>query len=153
MCAVYLNTLINSNLGLGLQNKCSLKKDATAVTPTVGVNNFNIYDSQISNINKAQISFKGYHGDIQPAKKLFYIVSGKNAVYEDAKKRVPGVGDIVKTPSCDRCKVITADYLREMIKTENDGVVEQWQASEVVRVKAGKHKEEKVSEEELKLED
>ena len=85
--------------------------------------------------------------------KLMCCIAYENAVYEDAKKRVPGVGDIVKTPSCDRCKVITADYLREMIKTENDGVVEQWQASEVVRVKAGKHKEEKVSEEELKLED
>ncbi len=85
--------------------------------------------------------------------KLMCCIAYENAVYEDAKKRVPGVGDIVKTPSCDRCKVITADYLREMIKTENDGVVEQWQASEVVKVKAGKHKEEKVSEEELKLED
>lgn len=30
------------------------------------------------------INFKGYYGDIQPVKKLFYIVSGKNAVYEDA---------------------------------------------------------------------
>lgn len=29
------------------------------------------------------IVFKGYYGDIQPVKKLFYIVSGKNAVYED----------------------------------------------------------------------
>ena len=29
-------------------------------------------------------TFKGYYGDIQPVKKLFYIVSGKNAVYEDA---------------------------------------------------------------------
>lgn len=37
----------------------------------------------IASINKAGISFKGYYGDLQPAKKLFYIVSGKNAVYED----------------------------------------------------------------------
>ena len=26
---------------------------------------------------------RGYYGDIQPAKKLFYIVSGKNSIYED----------------------------------------------------------------------
>lgn len=29
------------------------------------------------------ISFKGYHGDIQPAKKLFYHLTGRNSVYED----------------------------------------------------------------------
>lgn len=42
--------------------------------------------TSISNAFKYQnsISFKGYYGDIQPAKKLFYIVSGKNAIYEDA---------------------------------------------------------------------
>ena len=34
--------------------------------------------------SSSEINFKGYYGDIQPAKKLFYIVSGKNAVYEDA---------------------------------------------------------------------
>ena len=62
---------------------------------------------------------------------------------EDAKKRVPGVGDIVKTPTCDRCKVITADYLREIIKTENDGTIEQWNANEVIKIKSSKNKEEK----------
>ena len=41
------------------------------------------YDIAVSNINRGVVSFKGYHGDIQPAKKLFYIVSGKNAVFED----------------------------------------------------------------------
>ena len=37
----------------------------------------------LANINKNSINFKGYYGDIQPAKKLFYIVSGKNHIYED----------------------------------------------------------------------
>lgn len=85
--------------------------------------------------------------------KLMCCISYENAVYEEAKKRVPGVGDIVKTPSCDKCKVITADYLREIVKTEKDGVIEQWDAKDVVRLKATKHKEEKISEEDLKLED
>ena len=40
--------------------------------------------AQFAPINKNSLTFKGYYGDIQPAKKLFYIVSGKNAVYEDA---------------------------------------------------------------------
>ncbi len=49
--------------------------------------------SQKANKSKTDIStpksyttlpnFKGYYGDIQPVKKLFYIMSGKNAVYED----------------------------------------------------------------------
>ena len=40
------------------------------------------------------LNFKGYYGDKQPIKKLFYIVSGKNSVYEDAwtKSRLYQVG-------------------------------------------------------------
>ncbi len=36
-----------------------------------------------SNYNKAFINFKGYYGDQQPAKKLFWILKGNNDVYED----------------------------------------------------------------------
>lgn len=85
--------------------------------------------------------------------KLMCCISYENKVYEDAKKRVPSVGDIVKTPTCDRCKVINADYLKEIIKTENDGAIEQWNASEVIKIKSNKSKEEKFTAEELKLED
>ncbi len=85
--------------------------------------------------------------------KLMCCIAYENKVYEDAKKRVPGVGDIVKTPTCDRCKVITADYLREIIKTENDGTIEQWNANEVIKIKSSKNKEEKLTADELKLED
>ncbi len=42
-----------------------------------------INQSSSSVVQNNKFSFKGYYGDIQPAKKLFYIVSGKNAVYED----------------------------------------------------------------------
>ena len=34
-------------------------------------------------INKANISFKGYQGDSQPTKKLFWILTGRNEVYQD----------------------------------------------------------------------
>lgn len=33
--------------------------------------------------NKAIVNFKGYYGDQQPAKKLFWILKGNNDVYED----------------------------------------------------------------------
>ena len=85
--------------------------------------------------------------------KLMCCIAYENKVYEDAKKRVPGVGDIVKSPTCDRCKVVNADYLREIIKTDNDGTIEQWNANEVVKIKSSKNKEEKLTAEELKLED
>ena len=84
MCAVYLNATINNNFGTNLQRKKDVKK-ANSVVNTFSVENkFNLYDTQLANINKSRVSFKGYHGDQQPVKKLFYIVSGKNAVYEDA---------------------------------------------------------------------
>lgn len=46
-------------------------------------NNFIAYDNAISNINRAKISFGGYYGDWQPAKKLFYNLTGRNDIYED----------------------------------------------------------------------
>ena len=35
-------------------------------------------------MNTNSLSFKGYYGDPQPLKKLFYNVTGRNSVYEDA---------------------------------------------------------------------
>ena len=47
-------------------------------------NNFELYDKAIAQINKSTLSFKGYYGDIQPLKKLFYLsTGGRNSVYED----------------------------------------------------------------------
>ena len=51
--------------------------------PQNRVNNFASYDNAIANINRAKISFKGYYGDQQPAKKLFYALTGRNDIYED----------------------------------------------------------------------
>ena len=85
--------------------------------------------------------------------KLMCCIGYENKVYEEIKKRVPSVGDIVRTPTCNKCKVISADFLREIIKTENDGAIEEWKAEEVIKIKSGKQKEEKITAEELKLED
>lgn len=46
-------------------------------------NDFVTYDAAISNINRAKIAFGGYYGDWQPAKKLFYNLTGRNDIYED----------------------------------------------------------------------
>lgn len=60
------------------------KNQASVSTPVENTNNkFRAYDAQKAKSNKLNVNFKGYYGDIQPVKKLFYIVSGKNAVYED----------------------------------------------------------------------
>lgn len=37
----------------------------------------------LSNLNKNKISFKGYGGDPNPAKKLFWLLTNRDAVYED----------------------------------------------------------------------
>lgn len=73
--------------------------------------------------------------------KLMCCISYESAVYEELRKRVPSVGEFVKTPTCDKCKVISADYLRELIKTENDGVIEEWEAKNVKRLKSNKDKQ------------
>ena len=46
-------------------------------------NNFSMFDTGLSNINKTLINFKGYYGDHQPAKKLFWNITGRNDIYED----------------------------------------------------------------------
>ena len=37
----------------------------------------------VSNYNRANINFKGYYGDQQPAKKLFWILTGRNNICRD----------------------------------------------------------------------
>ncbi len=45
--------------------------------------NIEMYQCLMPKISRQNLSFRGYYGDLQPAKKLFYIVSGKSTVYED----------------------------------------------------------------------
>ena len=77
--------MINPVQGIGVNHifiSSPIKKEKQTVE-LPKENKFGIYDSQLAKINKAQLSFKGYYGDQQPLKKLFYHVSGKSAVYED----------------------------------------------------------------------
>lgn len=41
------------------------------------------YASQIGIQNRALLNFKGYYGDWQPARKLFWHLTGRNDIYED----------------------------------------------------------------------
>lgn len=71
--------------------------------------------------------------------KLMCCISFESELYADARKRLPGVGDIVATPTCPGCKVISVDYLREIIKTEKpEEGFEQWPANQIQKIKSAK---------------
>ena len=43
--------------------------------------------------NRVNINFKGYYGDKQPAKKLFWIATGRNNIYRDDETEKNGIFD------------------------------------------------------------
>lgn len=62
-----------------INKACKKNKDCSSNNPVydaVGLENIALY-------NRANISFKGYYGDQQPAKKLFWILTGRNEIYKD----------------------------------------------------------------------
>ena len=73
---------INQNNQIGLNcysvslNKKEKNKQDQRSYSESGMKNLAVY-------NKANISFKGYYGDQQPAKKLFWILTGRNEIYKD----------------------------------------------------------------------
>lgn len=71
---------LNSQIGLNNystnNNKPCQKQDNQRSYSASGLNNIAVY-------NKANINFKGYYGDQQPAKKLFWILTGRNEIYKD----------------------------------------------------------------------
>lgn len=75
--------------------------------------------------------------------KLMCCIAYEEEAYSEIKKRIPGLGDIVKTPNCANCKVTAVNILKEEITTTNDeGVVEVWEAKKVECLKKAKQKEE-----------
>lgn len=84
MISKVVNTGINRFLYA--QNPISVSRkqsQQTSQKQKTETSNFMHYDNALSNINKANISFGGYYGDWQPAKKLFYALTGRNDIYED----------------------------------------------------------------------
>ena len=60
----------------------SLKTQKNTNT-SMPLNKFLMFDTNRAMLNRSLISFKGYYGDSQPLKKLFWISTGRNDVYED----------------------------------------------------------------------
>lgn len=50
--------------------------------------------------------------------KLMCCIAYESEIYKELKKEIPGVGTIVSTPSCNSCKIISVDYLKKIVKTE-----------------------------------
>ena len=57
----------------------------------------------------------------------------------------------MKTPNCASCKVTAVNYLKEEVQTDNEGLVEKWEAKKVQVLKSAKKEHNKVSKEELEL--
>lgn len=70
--------------------------------------------------------------------KLMCCIGYENEVYEDLRKRVPLVGDLVKTPTCSCCKVVSVDLLKEIVRTKSDDSenIEVWEAKDLVKIKS-----------------
>lgn len=72
---------INRNNPVGIQHSSKINKKEEC-----SQNNRSYNESGLDNIaayNKAAISFRGYYGDQQPAKKLFWILTGRNNICKD----------------------------------------------------------------------
>ncbi len=83
--------------------------------------------------------------------KLMCCIAYENEAYDEKRKKLPCVGDIVKTPNCPSCKVTAVNYLKEEVQTDNEGLVEKWEAKKVQVLKSAKKEHNKASKEELEL--
>lgn len=52
--------------------------------------------------------------------KLMCCIAYEHELYQELKKEMPNVGQMVKTPSCDCCKVVSVDYIKKLIKTSEN---------------------------------
>jgi len=52
--------------------------------------------------------------------KLMCCIAYENELYQELHELIPSVGTFVKTPTCDYCKVITVDYIKQIIRVQED---------------------------------
>lgn len=50
--------------------------------------------------------------------KLMCCIAYENGLYQELKELVPSVGSYVKTPTCEYCKVIGVDYIKQIVRTQ-----------------------------------
>lgn len=65
--------------------------------------------------------------------KLMCCIGYEHEMYLELKKEVPNVGQLVKTPNCKCCKVVSVDYIKKIVSVlENpDGAPVKYEAKEV----------------------
>lgn len=78
--------------------------------------------------------------------KLMCCIAYESGLYKELSEEVPGVGEWVKTPNCNRCKVISTDYLRKIIKTDEnvDGIPVIYHTNEIQRLEKKIKKDDEV---------
>lgn len=84
--------------------------------------------------------------------KLMCCISYENCAYLDAKKDMPAVGDIVKTPNGDELKVTSINVLSKKVSLDNNGAVEVFDVDKLKIIKHSKQVKEEISKEEIELE-
>ena len=72
--------------------------------------------------------------------KLMCCIAYEQSIYAELKEKLPSVGDLVKTPNCESCKVTAVNYLMETVTTVNDEATEVWEAAKVECIKKAKQK-------------
>lgn len=83
--------------------------------------------------------------------KLMCCIAYESEAYDELRKKLPSVGDVVKTPNCASCKVTSVNFLKEEVLTDNEGLIEKWEAKKVQVLKSAKKENNKISKEELEL--
>lgn len=65
--------------------------------------------------------------------KLMCCIGYEHEMYLELKKEVPNVGQLVKTPNCKCCKVISVDYIKKIVSVQEnpDGAPVKYEAKEV----------------------
>ena len=75
--------------------------------------------------------------------KLMCCIAYEAELYKELKKELPAIGNLVKTPSCDCCKVVSVDYLKKTVKTQEnpDGAPTLHNACDVMLINLAKQTE------------
>lgn len=68
--------------------------------------------------------------------KLMCCIAYEHELYQELKEIVPIVGSYVKTPTCDYCKVVGVDFIKQIVRTQEspDSLPVSHYAEQVVRV-------------------
>lgn len=52
--------------------------------------------------------------------KLMCCIAYEHELYQALKKELPNVGQMVKTPTCDCCKIMSVDYIKKLVRTNEN---------------------------------